>query len=122
QLPLLDLSAGFGDVRDSAEPSLAPVGIDRAWTEPAPLAQVARARYAVQDHAVAPELDHHSGVLVDDLLDQILHAVDATAVRNHLPVERKPSVSAVLVERARDLPLRLHPHELARPELERVAR
>ena len=56
-----------------------------------------------EDVAVALELDHRSGRLVDEPLDLGLHPSGRSTVWEHLSIEPQSAQFPVLVERLRDL-------------------
>jgi hypothetical protein len=83
-------------VFDPSQPGLSPVGIDRPG---AGAVVIARADDAFEDHAVARDRQHPSGLLVDDLFDSTQHPRPPSAVLEHLPVEAKSLRRVTLVQR-----------------------
>jgi hypothetical protein len=68
----------------------------------------------VEDHGVAPDPQHPTGLLVDDVLDPAQHPRPPSAVVQHLPVEPKSLRLVVLVQGREDLFSALDLDDLAR--------
>ena len=75
---------------------------------------IARADNAVEDDGVALDLQHPSGLLVDDLLDSTHHPRPPPAVLEHLPVKPKSLCLVVLIQRRENLLSTLDLDELPR--------
>ena len=87
------------------EPRFAPPRVDGSSTEPLALIQVSLADDSVEDVAVALEIDHLSGSLVDEPLDLGLHRKGPAAIGKHFAIEPQALELAVGVECACDLGL-----------------
>src|SRR5215216_1646642 len=101
---------------DPLQPDLPPVLLDAAG---AALVVVGEADEPVQDDAVALDVDHLPGLLVDQPVDPPLHPGPLAAVAQHLDVEAQAPVVAGLVQGGEDLLLGLDPDRLTRLEVER---
>src|SRR5215216_3712962 len=102
---------------DPLQPDLPPVLLDAAG---AALVVVGEADEPVEDDAVALDVDHLPGLLVDQAVDPALHPGPLAAVAQHLDIEAEPPVVAGLVEGGEDLLPGLDLHQLARLEVERL--
>src|SRR3954451_16920824 len=89
---------------DAPEPALAPVRVDAPRTH---AMEVTGTDEAVDDDAVRLDVDHLSGLLVDDVLDAAEHAAAPAAVAEHLAVEAEAARVVTFVERVEDLVFRL---------------
>ena len=88
---------------NSAKPGLAPIGIDLARTEPSAGTTLARTDDAVEDEAVLGDIEHATGLVVDDSPNPVLYTESPSTIGKHLAVEGKPAVKAALVKRGRNL-------------------
>lgn len=105
---------------DPPEPGLAPVRIDFASAEPAPVGSVARADESIQHDAIILHQQHLSGSLIDDLLDAPSHLEPPAARWKHLGGSKQQSaVHASLIECAEDFLSRPHLDPFSWPKSQR---
>ena len=67
-------------------------------------------------------IEHATGLVVDDSPDPVLDTECPPAIGKHLAVEGKPAVVTGVVKRGRDLAWGPHLHEVAGLEVERLCR
>src|SRR6185503_14495937 len=115
---------GRGDgLRHSVEPYLAEKVIDGTRTESATVIDVLRETDTVlEDHHVVLEVDHLSGLLVDDLFQASGDAERSTRRPHHLRVPPQTSVAERLVDRLEDLRKRANAHHFSGLEVQPTRR
>src|SRR5215468_8270906 len=88
QLSSIVLAVAFDLVRrHTLQPDLAPIGIDRAWTEAAADRIARLANDILEDDRVGLEADHLAGTFIDDLLLPPLDLILTLGERHHFGVE-----------------------------------
>lgn len=103
---------------NSFKPVLAPPRIDAARTVHPATAVTRAAPNIFQNHGCCLHFSHSSSLLVEEFLHPRPDAIPPSAIGYLLGVEGKAAVSAFLIQRRKDLFIRLHPDPLARLEVQ----
>src|SRR3954466_895634 len=89
--------------RDSLEPNLSPIRINRPWAKQAALAIAALANNSFQDDARCFHWQHLPVLLIDDVCHAFVHPVGPSAIRHHLGVKLHSTISASLIASGQNL-------------------